>query len=75
MKIQGYEAYVKHQASNKLGPKSDKCYFVGRPKETEGYYFYKLIEGRVFIAQIGIFLKGEFIFRETNGRKIQLKEI
>ena len=29
MKIQGYQAYVKCQASNKLRPKFDKCYFVG----------------------------------------------
>jgi transposase InsO family protein len=40
MKIWGCEAYVKRQASTKLGPKSYKCYFVGYPKETKGYYFY-----------------------------------
>ena len=40
MKIWGCEAYVKRQVSNKLAPKSDKCYFVGYPKLTKGYYFY-----------------------------------
>ena len=39
LKILGCEAYVKRQVSNKLEPKSDKCLFVGYPKETKGYYF------------------------------------
>ena len=37
LKIWGCEAYVKRQASDKLGPKLDKCLFVGYPKETRGY--------------------------------------
>ena len=37
LKIWGCEAYVKHQASDKLAPKSDKCLFVGYPKETKGF--------------------------------------
>ncbi|KAK9045981.1 hypothetical protein V6N11_051884 [Hibiscus sabdariffa] len=41
MKIWGCKAYVKHQMSTKLEPKSEKCTFVGYPKETKGYYFYK----------------------------------
>ena len=40
LKIWGCEAYVKRQISEKLAPKSDKCLFVGYPKETKGYYFY-----------------------------------
>ena len=39
LKILGYEAYVKRQISDKLAPKSDKCLFIGYPKETKGYYF------------------------------------
>ncbi|KAK8534694.1 hypothetical protein V6N12_057338 [Hibiscus sabdariffa] len=34
MKIWGCKAYVKHQMSTKLEPKSHKCTFVGYPKET-----------------------------------------
>jgi hypothetical protein len=26
--------------SDKLTPKSGKCFFVGYPRETKGYYFY-----------------------------------
>ncbi|KAK8994239.1 hypothetical protein V6N11_045338 [Hibiscus sabdariffa] len=35
MKIWGCKAYVKHQMSTKLEPKSEKCTFVGYPKETK----------------------------------------
>ena len=75
IKIWSCEAYVKHLASDKLGPKSDKCYFVGYPKKTKGYYFYNPIEGKVFIARTGIFLETEFISRRTSGSKIELEEV
>ena len=75
MKIWGSEAYVKRLASDKLGPKSDKCYFVGYPKETKGYYFYNPIEGKVFVARTGIFLEREFLSRRISGSKIELEEV
>ena len=37
LKIWGCDAYVKLQVSDKLAAKSDKCLFVGYPKETKGY--------------------------------------
>jgi hypothetical protein len=33
LKVRGCEAYVKHLMSDKLTPKSDKCFFVGYPRE------------------------------------------
>jgi hypothetical protein len=39
LKIWGCKAYVKQLQSDKLTPKSDKCIFVGYPRETLGYYF------------------------------------
>ncbi|OAO97959.1 hypothetical protein AXX17_AT4G08610 [Arabidopsis thaliana] len=36
LKIWGCEAYVKRLSTDKLGPKSDKCYFAGYLKETKG---------------------------------------
>ena len=36
LKIWGCEAYVKRQIFEKLALKSDKCLFVGYPKETKG---------------------------------------
>ena len=49
LRIWGCEAYVKHLLSDKLSPKSDKCLFVGYPKETKGYYFYNQSEHKANI--------------------------
>ena len=75
LKIWCCEAYVKRQVSNKLEPKSDKCLFVGYPKETKGYYFYNPIENKVFVARNGVFLEREFISKGTSGSKVQLEEV
>ena len=75
LKIWGCEAYVKLQVSNKLEPKSDKCLFVGYPKETKGYYFYNPIVNKVFVARNGVFLEREFISKGTSGSKVQLEEV
>ena len=41
LRVWGCPAYVKRLLTNKLGPRSDKCLFVGYPKESKGYYFYQ----------------------------------
>ncbi|KAJ9558542.1 hypothetical protein OSB04_013156 [Centaurea solstitialis] len=46
LKIWGCEVYVKRPTSDKLKPKSDKCFFVGYPKTTVGYYFYNPTENK-----------------------------
>jgi len=61
--------------SDKLTPKSDKCFFVGYPRETKGYYFYNQVEGKVFVARNGVFLEKEFLSKEVSGSKVQLEEI
>jgi len=55
LKIWGCEAFIKRLQSDKLTPKSDKCIFMGYPKETLGYYFYNRSEGKVFVARNGVF--------------------
>ena len=75
LKIWGFEAYVKHQASNKLASKSDKCLFVGYPKETKGHYFYIPSENKVFVARNGVFLEREFISKRVSGSKTSLEEV
>ena len=75
LKICGCEAYVKHQISDKLAHKSDKCLFMGYPKETKGYYFYNASENKVFVARNGVFLEREFISKRTSGSTVQLEEI
>ncbi|KAK8652570.1 hypothetical protein V6N13_126600 [Hibiscus sabdariffa] len=59
--------------STKLGPKSQKCTFVGYPKETKGYHFYN--ENKVFVARTGVFLEKEFLTNSGNGRNIELEEV
>jgi uncharacterized protein (DUF2164 family) len=57
------EAYVKRLMSDKLTPKSDKCFFVGYPSETKGYYFYNKAEGKVCRSQWCFLRKGVSIKR------------
>ena len=75
LKIWGCEVYVKRQISTKLEPKSDKCFFVGYPKETKGYHFYNPSEGKVFVARTGVFLEKDFVSKGISGRKVDLEEI
>ena len=75
LKIWGCEVYVKRLMTDKLTPKSDKCFFVGYSKETLGYYFYNRSEGKVFVARNGVFLEKEFLKREKSGQKVYLEEV
>ena len=75
MKIWGCPAYVKRTMSDKLEAKSDKCLFVGYPKETMGYQFYNTLEQRLLVSKHAIFLEKEFLLREDNGSKVELYEV
>src|SRR4051812_26941776 len=59
----------------KLEPKSEKCVFIGYPKETVGYTFYLRSEGKIFVAKNGSFLEKEFLSKEVSGRKVELDEV
>ena len=54
---------------DKLKPKSEKCVFIGYPKENVGYTFYHRSEGNIFIALNGSLSK------EVSGRKVELDEV
>jgi hypothetical protein len=71
----GCEAYVKRLMSDKLTPKSDKCFFVGYLRENKGYYFYNKAEGKMFVARNGVFMEKEFLSKRVSGSKVQLEEI
>ena len=60
---------------DKLKPKSEKCVFIGYPKENVGYTFYHRFEGKIFIAENGSFLEKEFLSKEVSGRKVELDEV
>src|SRR3954465_1034918 len=75
LKVWGCDAYVKKFHPDKIKPKSEKCVFIGYPKETVGYTFYHRSEGKIFIAENGSFLEKEFLSKEVSGRKVELDEV
>ena len=66
---------MKKFQTDKLEPKSEKCVFIGYPKETVGYTFYHRSEGKIFVAKNGSFLEKEFLSKEVSGRKVELDEV
>ena len=60
LKVWACYAYVKKLQPEKLEPKSEKCVFIGYPKETIGYTFYLRSEGKIFVAKNGSFLRKSF---------------
>ena len=60
---------------DKLKHKSEKCVFIGYPKENVGYTFYHRSEGKIFVAENGSFLEKEFLSKEVSGRKVELDEV
>ena len=75
LKVWGCDAYVKRFHPDKLKPKSEKCVFIGYPKETVGYTFYHRSEGKTIVAKNGSFLEKEFLSKEVSGRKVELDEV
>ena len=75
MKVWGCPAYVKRTVSDKLEVKSNKCLFIGYPKETIGYKFYNTSEQRLSVSNHTVFLEKEFLLREVNGSKGELGEV
>src|SRR6266496_919282 len=75
LKIWVCDAYVKKFQRDKLEPKSEKCVFIGYPKETIWYTFYHRSEGKIFVAKNGFFLEKEFLSKEVSGSKVELDEV
>ena len=55
LKVWGCDAYVKRLQPDILEPKSEKCVFIGYPKETIGYTFYHKSEGKILWLRTGPF--------------------
>src|SRR3989337_2330085 len=75
LKVWGCDTYVKRLQPDKLEPKSEKCVFIGYPKETIGYTFYHRSEGKIFVAKNGSFLGKEFLSKKVSGRNVELVEV
>ncbi|KAK8572872.1 hypothetical protein V6N12_028912 [Hibiscus sabdariffa] len=74
MKVWGCKAYVKHQMSTKLEPKSHKCTFVGYHKETKGYYFFNPKEKKCSLLEQESFSKENFSQRKGIEEIFNLKK-
>ncbi|GKD33720.1 retrotransposon protein, putative, ty1-copia subclass [Tanacetum coccineum] len=75
LKVWGYEALIKRDTPNKLESRSIKCIFVGYPKEKMGYYFYYLLETKIFVAGYAEFFETNLIKQEANGSIVEFDEI
>ncbi|KAJ9536490.1 hypothetical protein OSB04_un000327 [Centaurea solstitialis] len=75
LRIWGCEVYVKRPTSEKLKPKSDKCFFVGYPRTTVGYYFYNPEENKVFVARNGKFLEEKFLSSGNTRKDVELQVV
>ena len=75
LRVWGCPAYVKCLLTDKLGARSDRCLFVGYPKETKGYYFYHPSEQKLFVGLRAIFLEKEFLGEGTVASKVDFGEI
>ena len=75
LNVWGCDVSVKKLQPDKLEPKSEKCVFIGYPKETIGYTFYHRSEGKVFVAKNGHFLEKEFLSKDVSSRKVELDEV
>ncbi|KAK8708616.1 hypothetical protein V6N13_059654 [Hibiscus sabdariffa] len=64
-----------YEISTKLEPRSNKCIFVGYPKETKGYYFFNPKENKVFVARTRVFLEKEFLSSKRARRNIELQKV
>ena len=65
---------MKYNESNKLEARSDKCNFVGYPKETTRYFFYNPLEQKVFVLRHATFLENEILLGRGSRRRIELSE-
>ncbi|XP_047942847.1 uncharacterized protein LOC125189630 [Salvia hispanica] len=61
--------------TDKLESKSEKCYFVGYPKQTRGYECYCPGDHKVIISRNVTFLEDNYVLKEQGHNIIDLEEI
>ena len=74
MKVWGCPTYVKLILLDNLEAKSDKCLFVGYPKETMGYHFYNALEPKVFVSKHVVFVEKKFLLKD-GGSRVELEKV
>jgi hypothetical protein len=65
---------VKRLMSGKLTPKLDKCFFVGYPRETKGYYFITKLRAKCLSLTMVSSWRKSFSMKELVGARCNLKK-
>ena len=73
IKIWGCPSHVRKSNVDKLGPRSDRCLFVGYTKMPTRFYFYNPSEQKVFVSRNAIFLEKDYSLNESR-TKVTLEE-
>ena len=60
--------------TTKLEPQADKCFFIGYPKETKGYYFWHKSTNRILVERGAVFLEKEFFKRMKSDKSGEMLE-
>ena len=71
----GCPVHIKKHDIDKLESRTELCKFVGYPRETIEYYFYRPEEQSIFVAKRAIFLEDEYLLRRDNWSKVVLEEV
>ena len=74
LRVWGCPTYVKRLVTDKLGPRSDKCTFIGYSKVIKEYFFYHADEQKVFVSLKATFLEKKFLGEGTDAIKSKLGE-
>ena len=74
-RVWGCPAHVKKHDTDKLQSRTELCKFLRYPRETIGYYFYRLEEQLIFFAKRVIFLEDKYLLRRDSGSKVVLEEV
>ncbi len=75
IKAWGCPAYVKTVDATKLEPRSQKCIFIGFPKDSSGYLFYNPGEQKTIVSRHAVFLEEEYVSKENSGSDLDLREV
>ncbi|GKA19407.1 retrotransposon protein, putative, ty1-copia subclass [Tanacetum coccineum] len=69
------EALVKRDTPDKLQQRSVKCFNIGYPKETMGYYFYFPPKNKIVVARYAKLFEKKLFYPKVSGRTGELEEI
>ena len=72
-RVWGCLAHVKKHDASKLESRTELCKFVGYPRETIRYHFYRPKAQSIFIMKRVVFLEDEYLVRRDSGSQVVLE--